>query len=63
MPASTSPPSPTRACSIEPSVLADALAPFPPIEIGQRQDLLETGDVIARLEKLLALMTDKSQAA
>jgi len=47
----------------EPGIMADALAPFLPIEIGQRQELLETSDVITRLEKLLALMTGKSQAA
>jgi ATP-dependent Lon protease len=47
----------------EPAMLADTLAPFLPIETGQRQDLLETGDVITRLEKILALMTSTSQAA
>jgi ATP-dependent Lon protease len=40
----------------EPGVLADAVAAILPIEIAQRQDLLETGDVITRLEKILALM-------
>ena len=40
----------------EPSVLADALAPLMPVGIGRRQDLLETSDVIARLEKILAMM-------
>src|SRR5271170_5951851 len=31
----------------EPSVLADAIAPLLPIEISQRQELLETGDATA----------------
>jgi uncharacterized protein len=39
----------------EPGVLADAIAPLMPIDIGQRQDLLETADPTARLEKILAL--------
>jgi ATP-dependent Lon protease len=47
----------------EPGVLADAIAPFLSIDISKRQDLLETADVIARLEKLLALMTTDRQAA
>ncbi len=40
----------------EPSVLGDAIAPLMPVGIGRRQDLLETSDVIARLEKILAMM-------
>jgi ATP-dependent Lon protease len=47
----------------EPGALADALAPFLPIEIAQRQDLLATSDVITRLEKMLALMRTDQQAA
>jgi ATP-dependent Lon protease len=47
----------------EPGVLADAIAPLMPVEIGQRQELLETGDAIARLEKILALMKDDRRAA
>ena len=35
----------------EPGLLADAIAPLMPIEIGQRQSLLETGNSTARLEK------------
>ena len=35
----------------EPGVLADAIAPLMPVEIGQRQELLETGDAIERLEE------------
>src|SRR5262249_12307072 len=40
----------------EPGELADAVAPHLLVEIDRRQDLLETSDVIARLEKILALM-------
>jgi len=47
----------------EPGVLADALAPHLLVEIDRRQDLLETSDVIARLEKILALMKADRQAA
>ena len=47
----------------EPSVLADALAPLIQVGIDQRQDLLETSDVIARLEKILAVMKAERQAA
>jgi uncharacterized protein len=47
----------------EPGVLADSIAPLMPIEIGQRQELLETGDAIARLEKILALMKNDRRAA
>jgi len=48
----------------EPGVLADALAPHLVVnKIDQRQDLLETSDVIARLEKILALMKADRQAA
>jgi uncharacterized protein len=47
----------------EPSVLADAVAPFLWVEIDRRQDLLETSDVVARLDKILALMKGDRQAA
>jgi ATP-dependent Lon protease len=47
----------------EPGVLADAIASLIPIDIGQRQDLLETGDATARLEKILALMKNDRRAA
>jgi ATP-dependent Lon protease len=47
----------------EPSVLADAVAPFLLIDIARRQDLLETSDVIARLQAILALMKTDQQAA
>ena len=47
----------------EPSALADAVAPFLLIDIARRQDLLETNDVITRLEKILAVMEADRQAA
>jgi uncharacterized protein len=47
----------------EPGVLADAIAPFLSVDIDCRQDLLETGDVITRLEKIIALMRADRQAA
>ncbi|PDQ20696.1 endopeptidase La [Mesorhizobium sanjuanii] len=40
----------------DPGVLADTLAPLLSISIEQKQQLLETGDVVARLEKILDLM-------
>jgi ATP-dependent Lon protease len=60
----SSPPPYSRVWHIrEPSALADMIAPLMPIEIGQRQELLETADTIARLEKLLALMKNDRRAA
>jgi uncharacterized protein len=47
----------------EPSELADAVASHLSVGIDQKQDLLETSDVIARLEKVLALMRADRQAA
>jgi uncharacterized protein len=47
----------------KPGELADAVAPFLTVGIDRRQDLLETGDVISRLEKILALMKADRQAA
>jgi ATP-dependent Lon protease len=47
----------------EPGVLADAIAPLMPIKIAERQELLETGDAIARLEKILALIKNDRRAA
>jgi Lon protease-like protein len=47
----------------EPGVLADAIAPFLSVEIKDRQDLLETADVVTRLEKLLAIMSTDRRAA
>jgi len=47
----------------EPGKFADAVAPYLSIEIERRQDLLETGDVIARLEKTLTIVTADRQAA
>ena len=47
----------------EPGALADTIATFLSLEISAKQDLLDTADVIARLEKLLALMKTDQQAA
>ena len=47
----------------EPGTLADAVAAILPCDIRQKQDLLETGDVVSRLQKTLALMKTDQQAA
>ena len=47
----------------EPSVLADAIAPLLSAEIDKKQGLLETSDVITRLEKIIALMNTDRQPA
>jgi uncharacterized protein len=47
----------------EPSVLADAIAPLLSAEIDKKQELLETSDVVTRLEKILALMNTARQPA
>jgi uncharacterized protein len=47
----------------EPSVLADAIAPLLSAEIDKRQELLETSDVVTRLEKIIALMNTDRQPA
>jgi uncharacterized protein len=45
----------------EPSVLADAIAPLLSADIDKKQELLETSDVVTRLEKIIALMsTDRA---
>ena len=49
--------------SNEPGTLADAVAAILPCNIGQKQDLLETGDVVLRLQTILALMKTDQQAA
>src|SRR5215813_1443203 len=49
--------------SKEPGTLADAIATILTCDIRQKQDLLETGDVVARLQKILALMKTDQQAA
>jgi uncharacterized protein len=46
-----------------PGALADAIASLLSVAIDRRQDLLETSDVITRLEKILALMKTDQQAA
>jgi uncharacterized protein len=47
----------------EPGTLADAVAAILTCDIRQKQDLLETGDVVSRLQKILALMKTDLQAA
>ena len=47
----------------EPGILADAVAPYLAAKIEQKQELLETGDVVSRLEKILALMNAVRQPA
>jgi ATP-dependent Lon protease len=47
----------------EPGALADAIAPLLPIAIEQRQQLLETADVVARLQAILELMKSSRHAA
>jgi len=47
----------------DPSLLADAVAPLLPVGIEQRQQLLETADVIARLDAILDLIKGAQQAA
>ena len=47
----------------EPGTLADAIAAILRCDIRQKQDLLETGDVVSRLQKILALMKTDQQAA
>jgi ATP-dependent Lon protease len=47
----------------DPSLLADTVAPLLPVSIEQRQQLLETPDVIARLDAILNLIKGAQQAA
>lgn len=47
----------------EPGAFADTAATFLSIDIAKRQDLLETTDVIERLEKILAVVTKGREAA
>ena len=47
----------------EPGTLADAVAAILRCDIRQKQDLLETGDVASRLQKILALIKTDQQAA
>ena len=46
-----------------PGILADAIAPLLQVSIEQRQALLETRDVVTRLETILALLKAAQQAA
>jgi ATP-dependent Lon protease len=47
----------------EPGALADAVAAILPCNIRQKHGLLETGDVVSRLQAILALMKTDQQAA
>ncbi len=47
----------------DPSLLADTVAPLLPVSIEQRQELLETSDVTARLEAILDLIKAAQKAA
>ena len=47
----------------QPGALADAIAPLLPVSIEQKQQLLETADVVARLEAILELMKASQHAA
>ena len=47
----------------QPGAFADAVASLLPIEISRRQELLETADVIERLEKILAIVAADRRAA
>ena len=47
----------------EPGALADAIAPLLPIGIEQKQQLLETADVVVRLQAILELMKSSRHAA
>jgi hypothetical protein len=46
----------------DPSVVADAIASFLSLNIEQKQDLLETNDVISRPEKIHLLLKVDQQA-
>lgn len=47
----------------DPSLLADTVAPLLPVSIEQRQQLLETSDVTARLDAIFDLIRAAQQAA
>jgi uncharacterized protein len=47
----------------EPGVLADAIAPLLEIDVARKQELLESSDVITRLEKILAAIRTGMQTA
>jgi uncharacterized protein len=47
----------------EPSLLANAIAPFLSAEIDKKQELLETSDVVTRPEKIIDLMNTDQQPA
>jgi len=47
----------------EPAALADAIAPLIKSELSQKQELLETGDVVVRLQRIIELMKTDQPAA
>jgi len=47
----------------DPGALADVIAPLLPVDIEQRQKILETRDVVARLETILELIQAARRAA
>jgi uncharacterized protein len=49
----------SRVALHKPNVFADAIAPLLSAEIDKKQDLLETSDVVTRLEKIIALMNTR----
>jgi uncharacterized protein len=51
----------SRVAIHKPSVLADAIGPLLSAEIDKKQELLETSDVVTRLEKIIALMNGDRQ--
>jgi ATP-dependent Lon protease len=53
----------TRVAIHKPSVLADAIAPLLSVEIDKKQELLETSDVVTRLENIIALMNADREPA
>src|SRR5215470_17293462 len=53
----------SRVAIHKPSVLADAIAPLLSAEIDKKQELLETSDVVTRLENIIALMNTDRQPA
>jgi ATP-dependent Lon protease len=47
----------------DPSLLADSIAPLLPVGIEKKQQILETADVVTRLETILELMKAERQPA
>lgn len=61
----SSPPAPYARLPLirDPARFADAVVPLLPIALSEKQEFLETGDVITRLEKILAIVTSQRRAA